>query len=109
MDKLMQLRQLTQGLREAGRGRDWAALSRLDAELAATLRRWPAPVQLSEAERQALQGLKQAHAQSRELCAAELASLTQTLQSMRQGRERWSAYAESAGWSDSAHDPEVRA
>lgn len=106
VDKQNQLRLWAQGLREASRNRDWQAVARLDAELAAALRQWPSLAGWNPAERQALDLLKQVHTQVREFCAAEMRNLGETLELMRQGRDRWQAYAESTGWDGSAGDDE---
>lgn len=99
MDKReMQIQQLTQGLQQASRTRDWQLLARVDAELAQALRRWPALASWSAAERSSLQALQTTHAQARELCEAELSKLDQALVQMREGRSRWQAYAESNNW-----------
>lgn len=100
VDKLIRMRQLAQGLREAGRNRDWQAIARLDAELAALLR--SSPTLWSAAERQALDQLEHAHTQVRQSCATELARLEQTMTQMRSGRERWQAYAQSTQWDAAA-------
>ncbi|NCT82413.1 MAG: hypothetical protein GXC94_04670 [Comamonadaceae bacterium] len=97
MDKTMQLLRLAQGLRQAGRHRDWRALQRLDVELAAALRGWVPPVAPSTQERQVLQALDEAHAEARQLCSDEMQALQQTLNQMREGRERWRAYAAHGG------------
>lgn len=97
MDKAMQLLRLAQGLRQAGRHRDWRALQRLDVDLAAALSGWVPPVAPSELERQALQAISEAHAEARQVCRDEMQSLEQTLNQMREGRERWRAYAAHGG------------
>ncbi|MFT7723728.1 MAG: hypothetical protein QM788_13020 [Roseateles sp.] len=90
----MQLQRLAQALGDAGRRRDWRALQRLDLELGAALRGWtPA----GEPERQALQALGEAHAEARRCCRDEMQSLEETLSQMREGRERWRAYAAHGG------------
>jgi len=97
MDKAMQLLRLAQGLRQAGRHRDWRALQRLDADLGAALRGWTPSTVPSELERQALRALGEAHAEARQLCRDEMQALEQTLNQMREGRERWRAYAAHGG------------
>ncbi|HEY1130744.1 MAG TPA: hypothetical protein VGF12_15175 [Roseateles sp.] len=93
----MQLLRLAQGLRQAGRHRDWRALQRLDVDVGAALRDWAPSVAPSELERKALTALGEAHAEARQLCRDEMQSLEQTLNQMREGRERWSAYAAHGG------------
>lgn len=97
MDKAMQLLRLAQGLRQASRHRDWRALQRLDLDLAAALGGWVPPVALTGLERQALQAISEAHAEARQICRDEMQSLDQTLNQMREGRERWRAYAAHGG------------
>jgi hypothetical protein len=105
MDKQAQLLSLGQGLERASRGRDWAALARVDAELAGALRQWPSLAGWSAAEREALKTLRRLHAQAREHCEAELQALGATLKDMREGRDRWQAYAQSTHWQDEQGDP----
>jgi len=97
MDKAMQLLRLAQGLRQSARHRDWRALQRLDVDLAAALAGWARPLAPSELERQALQAIGEAHAEARQVCRDEMQSLEQTLGQMREGRERWRAYAAHGG------------
>lgn len=97
MDKAMQLLRMAQGLRQAGRHRDWRALQRLDLDLAAALGGWVPPVAPTELERQALQAIGEAHAEARQLCREEMQSLGQTLSQMRDSREGWRAYAAHGG------------
>lgn len=94
----MQLARISQDLQKACHARDWQALGRVDRELASALAQWPALSQWSTAERGQLDQLRQIHTQARQQCAGELQQLTDTLGRMRQGRSRWQAYAESAGW-----------
>lgn len=102
-ERLPRLRFWGQALREASRARDWLALGRLDGELAQALRDWASQGGFwTPAERQALEQLKLAHAQARAICEAELRNLGDTLDLMRQGRDRWQAYSESASWSAGA-------
>jgi hypothetical protein len=97
MDKAMQLLQLAQGLRQAGRHRDWRALQRLDAELAALLGDWTPSAVPGALERQAVQAVSEAHAEARQRCRDEAHGLEQTLNQMSEGRERWRAYAAQGG------------
>jgi hypothetical protein len=107
-ERLPRLRFWSQALREASRARDWLALGRLDGELAQALRDWAARGGVwTPAERQALEQLKLAHAQARAICEAELRNLGDTLDLMRQGRDRWQAYSESASWSAAAGEEEL--
>lgn len=98
MDKQSRLLALSQGLEHASRSRDWPALARADAELASALRQWPSLAGWSAAEREALQALQRSHAQARAHCEAELKALGDTLKDMREGRDRWQAYAQSTHW-----------
>jgi len=100
VDKTLQLQGLAQGLERASRSRDWAALARADADLVAALRQWPSLAGWSADERAALEQLRGQHAQARAHCEAELSALSATLQNMRQGRERWQAYAQSNNWQE---------
>ena len=93
MDKAMQVMRLAQGLRQAGRHGDWRALQRLDASVADVLAAWAPGAVRSELERQSLKALVEAHAEARQLCDAALQTVSQTLSQMREGRERWRAYA----------------
>lgn len=97
MDKSMQLLRLSQSLRQAGRHRDWRALQRLDAEMGVALRGWAPAVASSELERQALRALGEAHAEARRACSDEMQTLELTLAQMREGRDRWRAYAAHGG------------
>jgi uncharacterized protein involved in exopolysaccharide biosynthesis len=97
MDKAIQLLRLAQGLRQASRRRDWRALQRLDVDLAAALGGWVPPAAPSELESQAVQAIAEAHAEARQLCRDEMQSMAQTLNQMREGRERWRAYAAHGG------------
>lgn len=109
MDKQTQLLRFALGFQEASRRRDWQTVTQLDAELSELLGAWAQRFEPSPAERQALQLVRQAHAKAREECRQELDGLIQTLEQMRQGRERWSAYAASAGWSNSLSGSETAA
>lgn len=100
MDKTQQLQGLAQGLERASHSRDWAALARADADLVAALRQWPSLAGWSADERAALEQLRRQHALARAHCEAELRALSATLQDMRQGRERWQAYAQSNNWQE---------
>ena len=73
------------------------ALQRLDLDLAAALGGWVPPVAPTGLERQALQAISEAHAEARQICRDEMQSLDQTLNQMREGRERWRAYAAHGG------------
>jgi len=100
MDKQSRLLALGQGLERASRSRDWPALARADAELASALRQWPSLAGWSAAERVALQTLQHSHADARAQCEAELKTLGDTLKEMREGRDRWQAYAQSTHWQE---------
>lgn len=100
MDRQAQMQRYAVGLRNASRQGDWQALTRLDTELARHLRQW-AQAPLSGDERSGLQSLGEALRQARQVCADEQLQLGQTLERLREGRDRWTAYAESADWIDS--------
>ena len=104
MDKQMQIARFSRGLQQAAGTRDWQALTRLDRELAELLRQWPALQDWSAAERSALEGLQQIHAQTQQRCSAELQQVAATLEQMRAGRGRWHAYAESTTWHEDGEE-----
>jgi len=85
-------------LREAMRGQNWTALTRVDAEIAQLLR-VPTSIAASAAERAALGQLRQAHQQAYAVCEQELARLSHVLTVMRENRDGWQAYVESHAWS----------
>ncbi|MET0518973.1 MAG: hypothetical protein ABW005_09075 [Burkholderiaceae bacterium] len=99
MDKQAQMQRIAAGLNNASRKRDWQALRALDRELAGKLRQW-ADAPLNAAERGSLQRLRESLGQALQSCAAEQQLLGQTLEHMREGRERWQAYAASTAWND---------
>ncbi len=101
MDKQAQMQRLALGLKNASRNRDWLALNRLERELAGQLGQWSrAGVALSAAEQASLRQLREVLSQAQNACAAEQQLLGQTLERMREGKERWQAYAASTAWQD---------
>ncbi len=93
----VRLQTLGERLRDACAQRNWTALARGDAELAQLLGGLDAGA-LTPGERTALQQLRRLHQQVGAECQRELERLGQTLEQMRQQRQGWSAYAESADW-----------
>ncbi len=91
------LQRLGERLRDACAARNWTALARTDAELAALLTGLDVAA-LSPGERGALQQLRRLHQQISADCQRELDRVGQTLAQMRAQRQGWSAYAESADW-----------
>lgn len=91
------LQRLGERLRDACAQRNWTALARTDAELAQLLGGL-AVAALTPGERAALQQLRGLHEQISGECRRELERVGQTLEQMRQQRQGWSAYAESADW-----------
>jgi hypothetical protein len=95
------LQQLGERLRDACAQRNWIALARSDAELAQVLGGLDVAT-LTPIERTALQQLRRLHQQISGECQRELERVGQTLEQMRQQRQGWSAYAESADWGTEA-------
>ena len=95
------LQMLGERLRDACAQRNWPALARGDAELAQLLGGLDVAT-LTPGERAALQQLHRLHQQISGECQRELERVGQTLAQMRQQRQGWSAYAESADWGTEA-------
>ncbi|RZI57340.1 MAG: hypothetical protein EOP37_20840 [Rubrivivax sp.] len=95
------LQQLGERLRDACAQRNWIALARSDAELAQVLGGLDVAA-LTPIERTALRQLRRLHQQISGECQRELERVGQTLEQMRQQRQGWSAYAESADWGTEA-------
>lgn len=93
MDRKSQLVNLTFRLSAAAGGRDWALLGRVDRELAGVLPRLAARGPWDALERQALQGLREAHRVAIELCERESAVVGKQLLEMCVNKEGWLAYA----------------
>jgi len=101
MDRRARLNDLARRLRRAASAADWSALGAIDRELAHVLR-WTPPT-WSSPERAALEAVRRAHGEARELCAHETARVDKVLSQMRRHRDGWMAYA----LSDS-NDPEAQ-
>ncbi|MDN3921567.1 hypothetical protein [Roseateles violae] len=100
MDKQAQMLGLAQRLQHASSRRDWQALGRIDAELAAQARQWEGQ-SFSAGELRALAQLRQAHGDASAQCRAELKGLEQTLEQINSRQGRWQAYSQSNNWEDS--------
>lgn len=91
-----QLREMAARLVAAARSRDWAALERIDREVAGqfpALARAPG----SAPERAALQQLRAAHAMALQLCVEAGEALQRDVARLRTDREGWLAYAQHDG------------
>ena len=84
-------------LREAARARNWSALMRLDAEVAALLRGFSRE-QCRPTELAAWMQLRTAHENALQDCQREVERLDQALVQMRRHREGWQAYAATQDW-----------
>ncbi|MBV8503220.1 MAG: hypothetical protein JO006_16070 [Paucibacter sp.] len=84
-------------LREAARARNWSALMRLDAEVAALLRGFKRE-QCRPTDLAAWMQLRTAHENALQDCQREMQRLGETLEQMLQHREGWQAYAASQDW-----------
>lgn len=100
MDRLSQLQGLTARFGAAAAERDWLALAHLDSELAARLRCWTDTSAWTTGERQALQQLRQIHAETRGLVDAELGQAALLLRQLTDNQGCWTAYAASADWEE---------
>lgn len=102
-DRLKLLQGLAARLGAAAAERDWLALTRLDSDLAAQLPAWSGDTATwSAGERQALQQLRQVHADTRGLVDTELSHLARLLRGLTDKQGRWTAYAASADWEELA-------
>lgn len=80
-------------LRAATAARQWVAVARIDAEIAALLASFRSGCPLSSAERQAVEALAAVHGLAREACADEAARIGRRLAEMCTHRDGWMAYA----------------
>ena len=88
-----------QRLQQACARRDWAAIKRLDKELAVQASAWIGDdTPWSPHEQQALDALKQVHAGVAAQCVGELRSLGRVLTRIGSQQLRWQAYAQSLTW-----------
>ncbi|WP_077033546.1 hypothetical protein [Pelomonas sp. KK5] len=100
-DLPVRLNQLVLRLQQALARREWAAVKRLDGEVAALLAGVPVDAAWSAEALQALVRLKAVHATVVRQCDAELATLGHTLARINSQHGRWQAYSQSSGWGDS--------
>ncbi|MBS0353885.1 MAG: hypothetical protein JSR83_08270 [Proteobacteria bacterium] len=92
-ERLDLLAALATRLRAATAARQWAAVGRIDGEIAALLESFRTGFPLSSAERQAVDALAAVHGLAREVCADEAARIGRRLAEMCTHRDGWMAYA----------------
>jgi hypothetical protein len=89
-----QIQQLAQGLRDAVRAQDWAALTRYDQVVSALLSELvDHGALLSSTERTALADLALAHKQGRVECANATELLSRHIDHLLSNKDGWLAYA----------------